>query len=131
MIWKKRPIENEITTLNSKISYSRMYATPNQTYIDSGSVYIYSIGNIRLIEFSDVKFKESLPSSSASNQIALFTLPFTIASGKSEIFILTKQDSTPTTIRLMAKENVITPWWSSIGVTSGEGFFGIVVCVAQ
>ena len=114
--------------LNSKISSSRADATPNTTYVDSGAIHIYSIGNVKLIEFSDIKFKASLPSSSASNQIALFTLPFTIASAKSEIFILTKLDSTPTTVRLMAKDNVITPWWSSIGVTSGEGFFGSVVC---
>lgn len=101
----------------------------NSSYISDGEVSLLKIGNLCIVQFSDIKFSQTLDSSSANNSIELFTIPY-VANNDSQIFIMNKANEDTNTIRLRIKVNTnkITPWWSSIPKTeSGEGWFGIVM----
>lgn len=87
---------------------------------------MFKIGNLAFIQLADLKFKVDIPASADSNNISLITLPFS-TSHNTVIFCVTPLGADNKIVRLRVFDDVITPWWSSINVTSGEGYCGNVI----
>ena len=99
----------------------------NSSYISSGEATLIQIGNLCIVQLTDVKFSQEIANATASNQITLVTLPFSESSG-GQVFIMSKANEDTKTIRLQLAGSVIRPWWSAIPkTTSGDGWFGMVV----
>lgn len=119
-------LQGQVTALNSKITSQRRLATINSNYLSEGNIVVYDIGNLIFIQLADVKFKVGIANSSENNNIELITLPIS-ASVSHVVFAMTPLNPNDKVIRLRAQGNKITPWWSTISVSQGEGYCGSVV----
>lgn len=102
------------------------------TYISGGVLSVIKVGNLLLCTLADIKFAQTLTSSSANNSVELFTnLPFTFVG--SNIFIMHRFNvDNYKPIRLRGTGTTITPWWSDIPQTADNNvWFGNFFALAQ
>ena len=103
--------------------------TPNTSYVgeDSGATYI-KMGHLVYIALRDLTFTQAIASSSANNDIVLFSgLPFDVPTAL--ILCVRFYEGSERPIRLRAVGRNIKPWWSDIPVTNPatHGWFGQTV----
>lgn len=118
--------EGGLNALNSKITSQRQSATINTNYLSEGNITVYDLGNLVFIQLADVKFKVDLATSSENNNIELITLPIQVSSVHI-VFTLTPMNPNDNIVRLRTQYGKITPWWSQIKISQGEGYCGSVV----
>lgn len=107
--------------------------------ISSGDCRWIKLGKLLIIQLTDIKFGESIPSGESYNNSTLFMLPMGTAVANSQLFLIHKlgdASAAPIRLRIVQKSTsgnnkfaAVTPWYSAIPqTTSGDGWFGI--CVA-
>ena len=112
----------DVAALNSKLSYNLATATLNSEYIASGAINVIRVGNVAIINVSDLKFAKAFDGASSGNTITLATLPVNV---KTAQVVLLQQMGSASNVRLMVESgNRIIPWWHAFSITTGNGYFG-------